>query len=734
MFARGSGQDLFANENRVFREQMESRFEKGGDSFGYYQVGSEKVDGHQYPAVPVNGSLDAVKNAAGAKFSSGQGNDYGKSVDQGVDELGSILKKRMESCPSTVFILGGYSQGAQVIGETYIEKLDATQRSRVVFNALFGDPKLYLPEGESHWHKAGGELFPSYYAKACRGADLSEWRREVPNCNTDNGSLGARKPYLPASFTSTTGLWCANQDFVCGSSKNLFNNGGHGTYWADKGDIHDAVLEAARRVASARPDLASQVNTTEVKPISGSTGLDVVFVVDSTGSMSSYINSAKAFARDMAGRIGKQNGRVALVEYRDLGDTFTARVLAGLNADTTAIQEKLDAITVGGGGDTPEAALHALMTAFNGLEWRKGATKAAILLTDADYHDPDKVDGSTLAAVAKRSLEIDPVNVYPVVPAYFDDFYKSLAESTTGQVVINNGDAAAALEATLTKIESRPVPVLPFMDYYAPVGEVVTFDASKSYSVGSEIVRWDWDFDGDGTYEVLNGTSSASHAYTSTFEGTMQARATDAKGLVANISATVHIGTVTGTEGQPAPADTLTATGEGTSATLLWTGLETPSYAWAVTVNGIEVGLVEPGVRTATLSDLDRSITTEVGVVPVTTEGLRGQARVAYIEPEPVASPSATATATPSDTTSPTASGSPSTPSVTDQPTPSSTSSIVPAGAIRDQEPPAATATSPLPVTGAQVIPLLFAAGAALTLGAGIVILLRQRHRQSRKH
>lgn len=734
MFARGSGQDLFANENRVFREQMEARFEKGGNSFEYYQVGTDEINGNQYPAVPVNGSLGAVKNAAGAKFTSGDGNDYGKSVNEGVNELGAVLKKRMETCPSTVFVLGGYSQGAQVIGETYIEKLNASQRSRVVFSALFGDPKLYLPEGESHWHKADGELLPSYYAKACRGADLSEWRREVPDCNTDNGSLGARKPYLPASFTSTTGLWCANHDFVCGSSKNVFNNGGHGKYWADEGDIHDAVLEAARRVASARPDLATQVDTTEVKPISGTTGLDVVFVVDSTGSMSSYINSAKAFARDMAGRISKQNGRVALVEYRDLGDSFTARVLAGLNADTTVMQEKLDAITVGGGGDTPEAALHALMTAFNGLEWRNGATKAAILLTDAAYHDPDKVDGSTLAAVAKRSLEIDPVNVYPVVPEYFDDFYKDLADSTTGQVVINTGDAAAALETTLTKIESRPVPVLPFMDYYAPVGETVTFDASKSYSVGSEIVRWDWDFNGDGTYEILNGTNIASHTYPSVFDGTMQARATDANGLVANISAFVHVGTVTGTEGRPAPADTLTATGEGTNAALVWTAPESPSHAWAVTVNGIEVGLVEPGVRTATLSDLDRTVTTEVGVVPLTTEGLRGQARVAYIDPEPETTPSATATATPTDTTPPTASGSPTAPSVTDQPTATGIASIAPAGAVSKQEPPASGATKPLAATGAAIMPLLFIAGAALAVGATVLTLIRQRQRLSRKH
>jgi hypothetical protein len=42
---------------------------------------------------------------------------YGDSVNTGVDELTAYLTKRAAACPAAHFGLGGYSQGAQVVGE-----------------------------------------------------------------------------------------------------------------------------------------------------------------------------------------------------------------------------------------------------------------------------------------------------------------------------------------------------------------------------------------------------------------------------------------------------------------------------------------------------------------------------------------------------------------------------------------------------------------------------------------
>ena len=122
--------------------------------------------------------------------------------------------------------------------------------------------------------------------------------------------------------------------------------------------------------------------------------------------------------------------------------------------------------------DEPEAALHASMVAMNEMKWQKGATKAIILLTDAGYHEPDKVDGSTVATVAKRSLEIDPVNVYPVVEHHLADSYTDVAKQTSGQVVVSGGenDTIGALTKALTKIKNRPNAKLRIGEYYAEIG------------------------------------------------------------------------------------------------------------------------------------------------------------------------------------------------------------------------------------------------------------------------
>lgn len=656
VFARGSGQKLFI-EKEV--KAFEANLNKGiaafdGATINFFELGQEDIPGVSYPAVPVSGSWDAYMNAGDAWFSNGEDVTltseeywkYGKSVDTGVKELAEYIDDRIDKCEAEGntprFILAGYSQGAQVIGETYVKKLTDSQRKYVVFNALFGDPKLYLPEGESRWHKEKeGDLLPGHYALACKGdwsgpkeSHYSPYRRDVPDCDTDNGSLGARKPYLPSGWETSSGLWCNDDDFVCGSDKRLWVSDGHMTY-SEKA-VPDAAEESLTRLCAAIKEDGGTCSDSELKKLflpvrAGTTGLDVVFLIDSTSSMTEDIEDAKRFAEGFSKTIKALNGRVALVEYRDAGDEFTARILSGLNGDVSDFQTKLDAIRVDGGGDSPEAVLHALSAAFEGLEWRNGATKAAVILTDAGFHNPDVVDSSTIASIAKRSLEIDPVNVYPVVPTSFASRYEELAEMTSGQVIENTGDAEEALNKALTKIATRPVVQLPLNAYYAPVGETVYFDASSSYSVDSEITRWDWDFDGDGVYEVEDGTSQEKFTYSVAGDFNIQVRATDANDGIASHSVPVHIGTITGTEGQPAPVTEVTVTGNGTEATVSWTTEEQPTGGWGISVNGVHIGGYVADARQATITDLDRSSEIEFGVTPISADDVIGQTRVAYL-------------------------------------------------------------------------------------------------------
>lgn len=626
IFARGSGQGFNAKESLTFRTQLESRVDK--KQLNFYELGSESYGGNQYPAVDVSNVWNG--NAIGAKISGGMGNTYGKSVKEGVAELRTYLDIRHRKCPNEFFILGGVSQGAQVVGQA-LPSISSGVKNKIVFNMLFGDPKLYLPEGEG--------IFPP----ACRNEKLSAYRREIANCHVDNGALGARKPFLPSEDNSKTGLWCLANDYVCGSSKFVWDVEGHGKYANNNGPIDDGVREAANRLKNAAK-LASQndpgINDKPLNNNMGTTGTDVVFVLDTTGSMMSYIDQMKTFIRNYSSKIKEINGRVGLVVYRDAGDEYTAKKLSDLQTDTTDLLNKLESVSADGGGDGPEAALHASMVAMNEMKWQKGATKAIILLTDASYHEPDKVDGSTLAAVAKRSLEIDPVNIYPVVGDYLKNSYTDIAKQTSGQVIASGdeNDIVAALDKALTKIKNRPNAKLKIGEYYAEVGQKITFDAGDSYVVDGSIAKYEWDFDGDGKIDQTTTSPVASHVYNEKFDGIMQVRMSASNDTVSNISAPVKVGIKPNLPvGPGAPqvsAKIIKRNGNKATIRLNWQPVDELSSRWLVSLDDTNLGYTVGEQRQLDITDVDISTSRKVTVTGVKADGYAGKSATVQVDNE----------------------------------------------------------------------------------------------------
>ena len=626
IFARGSGQGFNAKESLTFRTQLESRVDK--KHLNFYELGSESYGGNQYPAVDVSNVWNG--NAIGAKISGGMGNTYGKSVKEGVAELRTYLDIRHRKCPNEFFILGGVSQGAQVVGQA-LPSISSGVKNKIVFNMLFGDPKLYLPEGEG--------IFPP----ACRNEKLSAYRREIANCHVDNGALGARKPFLPSEDNSKTGLWCLANDYACGSSKFVWDVEGHGKYANNNGPIDDGAREAANRLKNAAK-LASQndpgINDKPLNNNMGTTGTDVVFVLDTTGSMSLYIDQMKTFIKNYSSKIKAMNGRVGLVVYRDAGDEYTAKKLSDLQSDTTDMLGKLEDISIEGGDDDPEAALHASMVAMNEMKWQKGATKAIILLTDAGYHEPDKVDGSTLAAVAKRSLEIDPVNIYPVVEKHLEGSYEDMASQTTGQVIVSGGenDTIAALSKALTKIKNRPNAKLKIGEYYAEVGQKITFDAGDSYVVDGSITKYEWDFDGDGKIDQTTTSPVASHVYNEKFDGIMQVRMSASNDTVSNISAPVKVGIKPNLPvGPGAPqvsAKIIERNGNKATIRLNWQPVDELSSRWLVNLDDTNLGYTVGEQRQLDITDVDISTSRKVTVTGIKADGYAGKPATIQVDNE----------------------------------------------------------------------------------------------------
>ncbi len=118
------------------------------------------------------------------------------------------------------------------------------------------------------------------------------------------------------------------------------------------------------------------------------TGLEVVFVVDSTGSMGNSITAAKNGIDAMLEvlRALVPDARFGLIAYRDRGrrEDYLLRVLP-LDRDFYAAVNFVQSIDADGGGDVPEAVLDGLRAAFQ-LEFRPGARRVVVLAGDAPPH------------------------------------------------------------------------------------------------------------------------------------------------------------------------------------------------------------------------------------------------------------------------------------------------------------------------------------------------------------
>ena len=114
--------------------------------------------------------------------------------------------------------------------------------------------------------------------------------------------------------------------------------------------------------------------------------VDVVFAVDTTGSMGGLIEGAKRTVWSIATHIRKTDPdadlRIGLVAYRDIGDDYVTRDF-GLSSDLDAVFSELSSYRAAGGGDAPEDVDAALDDSLHKMQWRGGARKLVFLVGDA---------------------------------------------------------------------------------------------------------------------------------------------------------------------------------------------------------------------------------------------------------------------------------------------------------------------------------------------------------------
>ncbi len=208
--------------------------------------------------------------------------------------------------------------------------------------------------------------------------------------------------------------------------------------------------------------------------------LDIVFLIDSTASMTPYINNVKSQATTLISSLKTSFAdlRIAVVDYRDFpqspygssGDYIT-KVRTAFTSNTATAAAAINAIIVGGGNDTPEAVFSAVTRTAVGTEiggWRsgEGVSRHIILMGDAPGHSPEPWSGGESLNDCATALQnpTHPINLQGVHVgqdgAAGADF-SALALVSGGQKVttINASDVSGLIAGVIEDIAERRFPV-----------------------------------------------------------------------------------------------------------------------------------------------------------------------------------------------------------------------------------------------------------------------------------
>jgi Mg-chelatase subunit ChlD len=207
-----------------------------------------------------------------------------------------------------------------------------------------------------------------------------------------------------------------------------------------------ALVAQAKAPNGGSPDLAQQATIAKRTP--ERPRIDVVFVLDTTGSMSGLIEGAKQKIWSVASAMADGNPtpeiRIGLVGYRDRGDDYVTRTF-DLTDDIDAVYGHLQALRAGGGGDTPESVNQALHEAVTRMSWSPGARtyKVLFLVGDApphmDYQD-DVNYTRTVDLARKTGITINTVQCGNL--AGTAQIWQDVARRGAGQFVAIRQDGA----------------------------------------------------------------------------------------------------------------------------------------------------------------------------------------------------------------------------------------------------------------------------------------------------
>lgn len=192
--------------------------------------------------------------------------------------------------------------------------------------------------------------------------------------------------------------------------------------------------------------------------------LDMIFVIDTTGSMNDDIDQAKSRAREIISQVASSglDWRMGLVTYRDYPDgtngelsDYQVRAELGFSSNPDEISAAINRIVVDGGANSSESVYSGLMMAMS-YPFRNGAQKVLVLMGDAPPHNPEPGTGYDQRTVLTTAFNLDPVNIYPILVdnnSTVRSSFASLADGSSGRLFYTSS-AAEFVPVLLSTIET----------------------------------------------------------------------------------------------------------------------------------------------------------------------------------------------------------------------------------------------------------------------------------------
>lgn len=257
-------------------------------------------------------------------------------------------------------------------------------------------------------------LNPELYAAYVRKSNLAQRIPDLPRVDTLNivtvKVADARGQAVPFAEVKVT---CSDGNSISMATQ----ADGTATFFPGLDRLSERISVSARRdgriIAPARAVLVSEqpggqlVGLTATDSAQRVDKLDLMFVIDTTGSMGDEIRYLQSELKTIINYVAaKHRGvdiRLGFVFYRDEGDAYITHSV-DFASDIERQQGVLAKQQALGGGDYPEAMDEGLIHAVS-QQWRPDAVKSLFLVADAPPHD-DKFGRTWTATEAARAKRI----------------------------------------------------------------------------------------------------------------------------------------------------------------------------------------------------------------------------------------------------------------------------------------------------------------------------------------